>query len=58
MISKLVDAWQGYTRRRPVVVTLILALLFTLAVLLMHAVIATCFTTTTRPCRAPLAGRL
>ena len=38
MISKIVDAWQGYTRRHPVVVTLALALLFTLAVLVMHAV--------------------
>ena len=37
MILRLVDAWQGYTRRHPVLAMLTLALLFTLAVLVMHA---------------------
>ena len=37
MILMLVDAWQGYTRRHPVAVMLTLTLLFTLAVLVMHA---------------------
>jgi hypothetical protein len=43
MILRLVGAWQGYTRHHPVVVTLTLALLFTLAVLVMHAVNSTVF---------------
>ena len=33
----LVDSWQGCTKRHPVVVMLALTLLFTLAVLVMHA---------------------
>ena len=43
MILRLVDAWQGYTRRHPVVVMLTLTLLFTLAVLVMHAVNSTVY---------------
>ena len=43
MILMLVDAWQGYTRRHPVVVTLTLSLLFTLAVLVMHATESTAY---------------
>ena len=37
MIFRLVDAWQGWTKGRPVVIMLTLALLFTLAVLVIHA---------------------
>ena len=37
MILRLVGAWQGYTRHHPVVVTLTLAVLFTLAELVVHA---------------------
>ena len=43
MILRLIDAWQGYTRLHPVVVTLTLALLFALAVLVMHAVNSTVY---------------
>ena len=37
MILRLVDTWQGYTRRHPVVVMLPLTLLFTLGALGVHA---------------------
>ena len=37
MILMLVDAWQGYTRRRPVVAMLTLTLLFTLTMLIWDA---------------------
>ena len=43
MILRLVGAWQGYTRHHPVVVTLTLSLLFTLAELVMHAVNSTVY---------------
>ena len=37
MILRLVDTWQGYTRCRPFLVMLTLALLFTLGALVVHA---------------------
>ena len=37
MILRCVGAWQGFTKRHPVVVMLTLTLLFTLAVMMIHA---------------------
>ena len=41
MILRLVDAWQGYTKRHPVVVMLTLTLLFTCTVLMINALDST-----------------
>ena len=41
MILRLVDAWQGYPRRHPVVVALTLTLLFTCTVLMINALDST-----------------
>ncbi len=41
MILRPVDTWQGYTRRHPFVAMVTLTLLFTLGVLVMHALDST-----------------
>ena len=57
MKLRLIDGWQGYTRRHPVLAMLTLALLFTLAVVMWDALDSVVYYNNNETMPAALAGR-